>query len=112
MLPGWEPVVGLSAGVVVVFEDARALPWRVNRWYKEEAILVVANRGAREVVADAGFYLVAISSDNGSGSGELKVERGLTLTERGEKESLGTVVLVVRPPREGTNEELSNEDWE
>ncbi|KAL6323750.1 hypothetical protein AAG906_002218 [Vitis piasezkii] len=112
VLPGWEPVAGLRAGVVVAFGDARALPWRVNRWYKEEAILVVANRGAKEVVADAGFYLVAVSSDNGSAGGELKVERGSALKERGVKESLGTVVLVVRPPREETDHELRDEDWE
>lgn len=111
-LPGWEPLVGLKTGVVIEFRDARALPWKVNRWYKEEAILVVANRAATEVVADAGFYLVAVSSDNGSGGGgDFKVERGLTLKERGVKKSLGKVVLVVRPPRE-ENDELRDEDWE
>ena len=112
VLPGWEPVVGLTAGVVVAFVDARALPWRVDRWYKEEAILVVADRGAKEVAADAGFYLVAVSGDNGSGGEELKVERGSALKERGVEESLGRVVLVVRPPREETEDQLRDEDWE
>ncbi|KVI06261.1 rubisco accumulation factor 1.1, chloroplastic-like [Cynara cardunculus var. scolymus] len=106
VLPAWEPVVRMKrGGVVVAFADARALPWRVNRWYKEEAILVVADRGSKEVVADDGFYLV-VSED------ELKVERGLALKEKGVKESLGNVVIVVRPPRDDNENELADEDWE
>ncbi|KAL6989112.1 Rik1-associated factor 1 [Sarracenia purpurea var. burkii] len=115
VFPGWPPVAGLRrGGVAVAFPDARALPWRVNRWYKEEAILVVADRGRKEVVEDEGFYMVLKngSSGSGGGGGELKVERGLALKEMGVKESLGSVVLVVRPPREGTDEQLSDEDWE
>lgn len=108
VLPGWEPVVDLGkGGVVVSFGDARALPWKVNRWYKEEAILVVADRGRKEVVADEGFYLVAVD-----GGGDLKIERGSALKGLGVKESLGTAVLVVRPPREETDNQLSDEDWE
>ncbi|CAK9170885.1 unnamed protein product [Ilex paraguariensis] len=111
VLPGWEPVAGLRrGGVVVAFKDARVLPWRVNRWYKEEAILVVADRGRKEVVADDGFYLV-IGGGNGGDDG-LKVEKGLALKEMGVKECLGTVVLVVRPPKEETDNQLSDEDWE
>ncbi|XP_052180032.1 rubisco accumulation factor 1.2, chloroplastic-like [Diospyros lotus] len=107
VLPGWEPVAGLQrGGVVVAFPDARALPWRSNRWYKEEPILVVADRGRKEVVADEGFYLVAEKGLS------LKVERGSALIEIGVKESLGTVLLVVRPPRENTDDQLSDEDWE
>ncbi|KAK9077910.1 hypothetical protein SSX86_001967 [Deinandra increscens subsp. villosa] len=105
VLPAWEPVVRVkSGGVAVAFSDARALPWRVNRWYKEESILVVADRGRKEVIEDDGFYLV-LSED------ELKVERGVTLKEKGCEESLGSVVMVVRPPREN-NEEFDEEDWE
>lgn len=105
VLPGWEPVVGLKkGGVVVGFSDARALPWKVNRWYKEESVLVVADRKVKEVTMDDGFYLVC--KDDG-----LKVERGSALKELGVAESLGTVVLVVRPPREDTENQLE-EDWE
>ncbi|KAF7142636.1 hypothetical protein RHSIM_Rhsim05G0175300 [Rhododendron simsii] len=111
-LPGWLPVVGLKrGGVVVAFQDARVLPWKANRWYKEEPILVVADRGRKEVVADDGFYLVLHSGDGGRGDG-LKVERGLALKENDVKESLGTVVLVVRPPREESDDQLQDEDWE
>ncbi|KAJ0015222.1 hypothetical protein Pint_20419 [Pistacia integerrima] len=107
VLPGWEPVVGLgNGGVVVSFSDARVLPWRVNRWYKEEAILVVADRSRKAVEVDEGFYLVQLED------GELKVERGLALKERGVEESLGTVVLVVRPPKEEIDDQLSDDDWE
>ncbi|KAK3010666.1 hypothetical protein RJ639_010838 [Escallonia herrerae] len=107
VLPSWEPVAGLKrGGVVVEFADARALPWRVNRWYKEEAILVVADRGRKAVAADDGFYMVA------DGEKGLKVERGSLLKGIGVEESLGTVVLVVRPPREATDSQLNEEDWE
>ncbi|KAJ0079736.1 hypothetical protein Patl1_23192 [Pistacia atlantica] len=107
VLPGWVPVVGLgNGGVVVSFSDARVLPWRVNRWYKEEAILVVADRSRKTVEVDEGFYLVQLED------GELKVERGLALKERGVEESLGTVVLVVRPPKEEIDDQLSDDDWE
>lgn len=109
VLPAWAPVAGLgNGGVVVSFVDARVLPWKANRWYKEEAILVVADRSRKEVAADDGFYLVAIDS-NGEG---LKVERGSALKEKGVTESLGTVVLVVRPPREENDDQLADEDWE
>ncbi|QCE07470.1 rubisco accumulation factor 1.1, chloroplastic-like [Vigna unguiculata] len=109
VLPGWEPLVGLGkGGVVVSFADARALPWKANRWYKEEAILVVADRSNREVGSDGGFYLV-----NGYGDAKgLKVERGSTLKEKGFTQSLGTVLLVVRPPKEEDDDQLSDEDWE
>lgn len=109
VLPGWAPVVGLKkGGVVIAFSDARVLPWKANRWYKEEPILVVADRGRKEVAANDGFYLV---TDGGSGGG-LKVERGLALKELGVKESLATVVLVVRPPRDENDDQLADEDWE
>ncbi|XP_030534820.2 rubisco accumulation factor 1.1, chloroplastic-like [Rhodamnia argentea] len=113
VLPGWEPVLGLSSGgVVVAFPDARALPWKVNRWYKEEAILVVADRGRKEVVEDEGFYMVAVDADDAGGGYGLKVERGRRLKEMGVEESLGTVVLVVRPPKEEIEDRLSDDDWE
>ncbi|KAH1191965.1 Rubisco accumulation factor 1.2, chloroplastic [Glycine max] len=106
VLPSWDPVVGLGkGGVVVSFPDARVLPWKVNRWYKEEPILVVANRSNREVGADHGFYLVNSDAEG------LKVQRGFALKEKGFTQSLGTVLLVVRPPKE-ENDELSDEDWE
>ncbi|EXB93189.1 hypothetical protein L484_024527 [Morus notabilis] len=107
VLPAWEPVAGLGkGGVVVSFSDARVLPWRTNRWYKEEAILVVADRDRKEVSVDNGFYLV------GGDGGDLKVERGSALKETGVEESLGTVVLVVRPPKDAVDDQLSDEDWE
>ncbi|KAJ8759438.1 hypothetical protein K2173_006969 [Erythroxylum novogranatense] len=113
VLPGWEPVVGLeSGGVVVAFPDARALPWKANRWYKEEAILVVADRSRKEVNADDGFYMVAVEGGGNGHGGGLKVERGSALKQSGVLESLGTVVLVVRPSRDETDDQLSDEDWE
>ncbi|CAK8572273.1 unnamed protein product [Lathyrus sativus] len=109
VLPGWGPVVGLGkGGVVVSFLDARVLPWKANRWYKEEPILVVADRSKRKVENDEGFYLV---KDEGSDVG-LKVQRGLVLKELGVTECLGNVVLVVRPPNEDNDDQLSEEDWD
>ncbi|XP_019439900.1 PREDICTED: rubisco accumulation factor 1.1, chloroplastic-like [Lupinus angustifolius] len=107
VLPRWDPLVGLGkGGVVISFPDARVLPWKAKRWYKEESILVVADRNQREVGADDGFYLVKVDG------GGLKVERGLALKEIGVEESLGAVVLVVRPPRDEDDEQLSEEDWD
>ncbi|XAR53577.1 hypothetical protein NMG60_11022189 [Bertholletia excelsa] len=109
VLPAWAPIVELKrGGIVVAFPDARVLPWKSNR-SNEEAILVVADRGRKEVVADDGVYLVAAHN---SGDRGLKVERGLALKQMGVEESLGTVVLVVRPPREEDDDQLSDEDWE
>ncbi|KAK7269129.1 hypothetical protein RIF29_21845 [Crotalaria pallida] len=109
VLPRWDPLVGLGkGGVVVSFPDARVLPWKANRWYKEEPILVVADRSKKEVGANEGFYLVKVDGD---GLG-LKVERGLALKEAGVEESLGAVVLVVRPPKEDDDDQLSDEDWD
>ncbi|KAI9077927.1 hypothetical protein K1719_040056 [Acacia pycnantha] len=112
VLPGWEPVLGLGkGGVVVSFGDARVLPWKVNRWYKEEPILVVVDRTHNKVATNNGFYLVAVDG-GGEGADGLKVERGSTLKGSGVEDALGTVVLVVRPPREVNDDQLSDEDWE
>lgn len=77
--------------------------------------MVVADRGRKEVVEDEGFYMVAVDADddaNAAGGYGLKVERGRRLKEMGVEESLGTVVLVVRPPKEEIEDQLSDEDWE
>ncbi|MBA0602665.1 hypothetical protein Gorai_002838 [Gossypium raimondii] len=107
VLPSWEPLAGLRhGGVVVAFSDARVIQWKSNRWYKEEAILVVTDRNRKEVEVDAAFYLAMVDG------GGLKVDTGSALKEMGVKESLGTVVLVVRPPKEESDDQLSDEDWE
>lgn len=107
VLPAWEPVAVLKrGGVAVAFDDARALPWKVNTWCRGEPILVVTDRGSKAVRDNSGFHLVT------GKDGELKVERGSALMRLGVEESLGTVVLVVRPPNEDTANELADEDWE
>lgn len=107
VLPSWEPLAGLRhGGVAVAFSDARAIPWKSNRWYKEEPILVVTDRNRKEVEVDAAFYLAMVDG------GGLKVDTGSELKEMGVKESLGTVVLVVRPPKEESDDQLGDEDWE
>ncbi|CAK7336643.1 unnamed protein product [Dovyalis caffra] len=109
VLLGWEPLVGLDrGGVVAAFPEARVLPWKANRWYKEESVLVFADSGRKEVKADDGFYLVTLDS----AGGEFKVERGSALKDRNVVESLGTVVVVVRPPKEETDDQMNDEDWE
>ncbi|CAN1765952.1 Rubisco accumulation factor 1.2, chloroplastic [Linum perenne] len=113
VLPGWGPVAGLgSGGIAVAFSDARALPWRVNRWYKEESILVVVDRSRKAVEVDDGFYLVTVEGTGDGRSGGLKVEKGSALKGRDVGESLGTVVLVVRPPKEDNEDQQTEEDWE
>lgn len=108
VLPGWEPVLSASpARVAVAFPDARALPWRNNRWRKEEAVLVVVDRAERAVEGEDSFYLVG-----GEGGSSLEVERGVRLKEKGVEEAVGIVVLVVRPPKEEDDDRIADEDWE
>ncbi|RWV81522.1 hypothetical protein GW17_00057047, partial [Ensete ventricosum] len=90
VLPGWEPVVAAGNGVAVEFVDGRVLPWRGSGGW-EKAVLVVADRGRREVGAEDGYYLVGGEEGRGKGLG---VERGGKLMGKGVKEALGTVVLV------------------
>ncbi|KAK9691726.1 hypothetical protein RND81_09G214800 [Saponaria officinalis] len=109
VLPRWGPVAGIgSGGVAVAFPNAKALPWRVNRTYLEEAIVVVVDRARREVEMDDGFYLAAV----GGGDGGLKVEKGLALKEMGMRSSLGLVVIVVRPPKDEDDLQLNEDDWD
>lgn len=111
VLPGWRPIAGLErGGVAVSFKSGKFLPWKEKRKYKEEPVLVVADRGRKEVVVDDGFYLV-LSGGNGTGDEGLKVERGLSLKEMGVEKSLGMVLLVVRPPR-WEEDQLMDEDWD
>ncbi|KAF4355842.1 hypothetical protein CsatB_028923 [Cannabis sativa] len=112
VLPAWEPVVGLGkGGIVIAFSDARVLPWKTNKWYKEESILVVANRQRKEVATDDGVYLVAADGEGGLGEG-LKVVRGLELKNLGVEECLATVIMVIRPPRDEMDSQLDDEDWD
>lgn len=110
VLPRWVPLAGIgSGGVAVAFGNAKVLPWRVNRTYVNEPILVVIDRRRREVEVDDGFYLV---SGSGGDDGGLKVEKGSILKEMGVAESIGTLVIVVRPPKDEVDDQLSDEDWE
>ncbi|XP_075484811.1 rubisco accumulation factor 1.1, chloroplastic-like [Primulina tabacum] len=113
VLPGWEPVAVLKrGGVAVAFKRAGdALQWRGRRRDAEEEILVVADRGRWEVALDDAFYLV-VSGGNGSGEEGLRVERGLKLKEIGVVKSLGTVVLIVRPPRDDYEDQSGPQDWD
>lgn len=119
VLPGWDPLTGLgNGGVVVSFEDARVLPWRVNRWYKEEPILVVADRSRKEVESKDEIYLIRNTvgggddGGKGGGGGDLKVLRGDALMDMGVKECLGIVLLVVRPPKDMNDDVVNDEDWD
>ncbi|KAI3458740.1 hypothetical protein Pfo_015403 [Paulownia fortunei] len=84
VLPGWGPVAVLKrGGVAVAFPKARGvLPWKGKRRNADDEILVVADRGRKEVAFDDGFYLV-VSGGNGSGEEGLKVEKGAKLKEMG-----------------------------
>ncbi|XP_057778726.1 rubisco accumulation factor 1.1, chloroplastic-like [Salvia miltiorrhiza] len=111
VLPGWLPIAGLGrGGAVVRFPKAKGvLPWKDKRKDVEEEILVVVDRGQKEVVAEDGFYLV-VGGGNGSGDEALKVERGVKLKQTGVESSLGTVLLVVRPPRDDVEDQLVDDD--
>ncbi|KAL8551933.1 hypothetical protein ACS0TY_000833 [Phlomoides rotata] len=114
VLPGWLPVVGLNrGGVAVAFPRAKGvLPWKDKKKQdRNEELLVVADRGRKEVESEDSFYLV-LSGGNGSGDEVLKVERGATLKEMGVEMSLGTVVLVVRPPRDDMEDQIGDDEWD
>lgn len=104
VLPAWKPVAAIGKGVVAVSfrDDRKVLPWDG----KEEPLLVVADRERNAVEADDGYYLVV--AENG-----LKLEKGSALKASAVKESLGMVVLVVRPPREDDDDwKTSHESWD
>ncbi|CAD5322064.1 Rubisco accumulation factor 1.2 [Arabidopsis thaliana] len=104
VLPSWNPVAAIGKGGVAVSfrDDRKVLPWDG----KEEPLLVVADRVRNVVEADDGYYLVV--AENG-----LKLEKGSDLKAREVKESLGMVVLVVRPPREDDDDwQTSHQNWD
>jgi len=74
---------------------------------KGEAIMVVIDREKKTVEADNGYYYLVVAD------GGMKLDRGLVLKEKGVNESLGMVVLVVRPPRDDDDEwQINDEDWD
>lgn len=113
VLPRWGPVaaVGEKGGVAVEFADGRMLPWRKNRWEKEEGVIVVVDRKRNKVEEEVDeLYLVRDLEEKGKG---VMVERGRKILEMGKKmEALAVVVMVVRPPKEEEDDRLKDEDWE
>ncbi|KAJ4886188.1 hypothetical protein Rs2_25936 [Raphanus sativus] len=104
VLPSWKPVAAIGRGGVAVSfrDDRKVLPWDG----KEEPLLVVVDRERSEVESGDGYYLVA--EENG-----LKLKKGSVLKEGSVEESLGMVLLVVRPPREDDDDwQNSHENWE
>ncbi|XP_073103290.1 rubisco accumulation factor 1.2, chloroplastic-like [Elaeis guineensis] len=93
-------VVGEGGGVAVEFGDERVLSWRASRkWGMEEVVLIVADWERMEVVVEVSFYLVIERE-----KGEFGVKRGDKLVEKGVKDALGVVLLMVRPNREKDDE--------
>ncbi|PKA66429.1 hypothetical protein AXF42_Ash007127 [Apostasia shenzhenica] len=113
VLPAWGPVAAVGkrgAGVVVEFGDGRLLPWRRERWGKDEAVLVVVDRMRVNVGREEeGYFLVGGGGEEGK---ELAVERGRKLLEMGKTQAIGALVLVVRPPKEEEDNQLADEDWD
>ncbi|KMZ73060.1 hypothetical protein ZOSMA_154G00020 [Zostera marina] len=104
VLPGWDPLLSIGNGVAVEFENAKMLPWKTKKWLREEEVMVIIDREKKEVKEEVQFYLVSDMED------KLKVERGKDV-----KDSdlvMGPVVLVVRPPRYGDDDQVELTDWE
>ncbi|KAL5981374.1 hypothetical protein ACLOJK_015429 [Asimina triloba] len=99
VLRGWEQLLKIEkGGIVVRFKDGGVLPWKLGGvFYMEEEILVVVNREKKAVVEEEGFYLVG-NSQHEHEHGGLRVEKGGRLQDKGVKDSLGLVALVVRLP--------------
>uniref|UniRef100_A0A0D9XK58 Rubisco accumulation factor 1 C-terminal domain-containing protein n=1 Tax=Leersia perrieri TaxID=77586 RepID=A0A0D9XK58_9ORYZ len=101
VVPGWGPVAEVAGEVVVIeLADGRTLPWRSA---EEERVLVVANRGRREVV-ESGIYVV-------EKEGRLVVERGRKLAEQGVAEAAAEVLIVVRQPKD-EDDMISDDEWD
>ncbi|BAF26626.1 rubisco accumulation factor 1, chloroplastic [Oryza sativa Japonica Group] len=101
VVPGWGPVAEVAGEAVVIeLADGRTLPWRSA---EAERVLVVANRGRREVVED-GIYVV-------EREGRLVVEKGRKLAAEGVGEAAAEVLVVVRPPRD-EDDMISDDEWD
>ncbi|KAL6643172.1 hypothetical protein ACP70R_021353 [Stipagrostis hirtigluma subsp. patula] len=101
VMPGWGPVMeAADEAVVIELPDGRKLPWRTGY---EERVLVIANRGKKEVL-EQGLYVL-------EKEGRLVVERGQKLVEQGIAVAAAEVVIVVRPPRE-EDDMISDEEWD
>ncbi|CAN6323850.1 unnamed protein product [Urochloa humidicola] len=101
VVPGWGPVAAAAEEAVVIeLADGRRLPWRTA---EEEPVLVIANRGQKEVAAQ-GIYVL-------EKEGRLVVERGKKLAEQGMTAAAAEVLMVVRPPRD-EDDMISDEEWD
>ncbi|RLN19782.1 rubisco accumulation factor 1, chloroplastic-like [Panicum miliaceum] len=101
VVPGWGPVAAAAEEAVVVeLADGRRLPWRTA---EEEPLLVIANRGQKEV-AEQGLYVL-------EKEGRLVVERGKKLAEQGITTAAAEVLIVVRPHRD-EDDMISDEEWD
>ncbi|KAF8722971.1 hypothetical protein HU200_022114 [Digitaria exilis] len=101
VVPGWGPVAeAAEEAVVIELADGRRLPWRTA---DEEPVLVIANRGQKEVVEE-GIYVL-------EKGGRLVVERGRKLIEQGIAAAAAEVVIVVRPPRD-EDDMISDDEWD
>ncbi|RCV42708.1 hypothetical protein SEVIR_9G237400v4 [Setaria viridis] len=101
VVPGWGPVAAAAEEAVAIeLADGRRLPWRTA---EEEPVLVIANRGQKEV-AEQGSYVL-------EKEGRLVVERGRKLAEQGITVAAAEVLIVVRPPRD-EDEMISDEEWD
>ncbi|CAL4933814.1 unnamed protein product [Urochloa decumbens] len=101
VVPGWGPVAAAAEEAVVIeLADGRRLPWRTA---EEEPVLVIANRGQKEV-AEQGIYVL-------EKEGRLVVERGKKLAEQGITAAAAEVLIVVRPPRD-EDDMISDEEWD
>ncbi|CAN6299238.1 unnamed protein product [Urochloa humidicola] len=101
VVPGWGPVAAAAEEAVVIeLADGRRLPWRT---VEEEPVLVIANRGQKEV-AEQGIYVL-------EKEGRLVVERGKKLAQQGITAVDAEVLIVVRPPRD-EDDMISDEEWD
>eukprot|EP00249_Psilotum_nudum_P024584 c29229_g1_i1 orf=453-1820(+) len=103
-LPGWDPLTSSLVPIAIPYPHAGTLPWKnKGRQELEEPILLIVDKGSKELQQDS-FFLVAEDGDR------LGVQLGTVVSETGGK-ALGKVVLVLRPPLQQSME-FNAEDWE
>lgn len=105
-LPGWDPVVGASAPVAVIFPDPLKLPLQSNKNgvpKLREPTLLVVDKDVTEVAEGSDQLYVVLESEE---SQDLSIKSGSRVLGA---RVLGRVIIALRPPVPVSQDPI---DWE
>ncbi|CAM6101919.1 unnamed protein product [Calypogeia fissa] len=100
-IPSWRPITYAKFPVALLVPDATVLPKNTGIELRKAPILVVVDKGDREIVEDS-FFLVALSE------GSLTLQSGSKISPG--KTVLGKVLIALKPPL--PIDPNFNTDWE